>query len=187
MPFLAAPFGAFFLPRFCISDLSLLALSLEKVQSGPKTAGDSTMKMIFAILLMSVTSFAFAQEPDHHCDDPEMRALDPKCKKNDGKNNHCGAKPHWYDVDGGGYEDYLDRRCGHTIYCIKTFDEKTKKDVYHWSCSKSEEKNYCKGKAVSSCQGLKGDECTSSFIKGAPDIQCGLHSDGTCSNSGGSC
>jgi len=151
------------------------------------------MKMIFAILLMSVTSFAFAQELPHDCSDRGMGKVDPECKKgSEDENKNCPNKP-VYDYRGS-FVDYLGRHCGQNRYgdlnyphCIKVFDEKTKKDVYHWSCSKSEEKNYCKGKAVSSCQGLKGDECTSSFIKGAPDIQCGLHSDGTCSNSGGSC
>ena len=40
------------------------------------------------IPLMCFAGFAFAQEPDPHCDDPEMRAFDPKYKKNDGNVGH---------------------------------------------------------------------------------------------------
>ena len=107
------------------------------------------MKMIFAILLMSVTSFAFAQKNPqmHDCDDPGMGGKDPECKKQrEEAHKHCPNKPLW-DSNNGGYIDYLGRHCGtgpyrdgsatvNPIYCIKTFDEKTKKDVYHYSCSK---------------------------------------------------
>ena len=182
------------MPRFCISDLPLLALSLEKVQSGPKTTEGRAMKTIFAILLMSVTSFAFAQEPPHDCSDRGMGKVDPECKKgSEDENKNCPNKP-VYDYRGS-FVDYLGRLCGrdrygdlNQPYCIKVFDEKTKKDVYHWSCSEKPPANrQCTGKAVRSCHELKGDECTASFVKGNPGAQCGLHSDGTCSNSGGEC
>lgn len=149
------------------------------------------MKMIFAILLMSVTSFAFAQEPDPHCDDPEMRAFDPKCKKNDGNANaQCGDPQKLWDPNGPGY--YVDFTAAHCLrlYCIKVFDEKTKKDVHRWACSKAAGKPKCTGKPVRSCHELKGDECKASYIQAKPggiSDHCKLHSDGACTNGGGEC
>ena len=138
----------------------------------------------FAILLMCFTSFAFAEEPNHQCDDPAM-ALDPKCKDH-GKDKKLCGKPKW-DNDNADYDDDFGRHCN-PIHCIAIYDEKQKKDVHRWSCSENPPTNrQCTGKAVRSCHGLKGDECTASFIKGDPGAQCGLLSDGTCSNSGGEC
>ena len=155
------------------------------------------MKTIYAVLLMCFAGFAFAQEPvwlqepDPHCDDPEMRALDPKCKKNDGNANaQCGDPQKLWDPNGPGY--YVDFTAAHCLrlYCIKVFDEKTKKDVHRWACSKAAGKPKCTGKPVRSCHELKGDECKASYIQAKPggiSDHCKLHSDGACTNGGGEC
>ena len=144
------------------------------------------MKTIFAILLIGVTSFAFAEEPTDHCEHPTLGSRgELNCKKDHGEDEKLCGPMKWDDINGG-YDDDFGRHCN-PIYCIAIYDEKQKKDVHRWACDKGQGKPKCKGKAVRSCHGLKGDECTASFMKGNPGTQCGLHSDGSCSNRGGAC
>ena len=146
------------------------------------------MRTITVMMMLCFPTFAFSQLSPHH--DICSSGM-PDCHNDAGNANaQCGDPQKLWDPNGSGY--YVDFTAAHCLrlYCIKVFDEKTKKDVHRWACSKAAGKPKCTGKPVRSCHELKGDECKASYIQAKPggiSDHCKLHSDGVCTDGGGEC